>query len=158
MISCSTCQTWSHVKCDLLLLDPVIKEQMMATDSFFQYSCQACRKQGRLKFIYKIISELEAEDKNGYYADEFWLESDQFNAVQAKQYLRQIKNPVCFTVIKRRIDTYLLSPEKLKIDILQIFLNAKNYNRQNTQIYKDADKMYAICLDKLTGFMPYLDK
>jgi len=32
-------------------------------------------------------------------------------------------------LIERKVEHYLLDPEQLKIDVLQIFLNAKNYNR-----------------------------
>jgi len=102
---------------------------MLSHESYLSYSCQTCRQKFRRSFISKIICDLEQEDKNGYYSDEFWLENEQFNAVQSKQYLRQIKNPICFSLIKRRIDVYLVTPEQLKLDILQIFLNAKNYNR-----------------------------
>lgn len=52
----------------------------------------------------------------------------------------------------------MLNPEQLKNDCLQIFLNAKNFNRQNTQIYKDAEKMYTVCLDIINNYLVYLDK
>ena len=42
MILCTSCSTYSHVKCDLLLLNPNIKEKMLS--GHFAYSCQPCRK------------------------------------------------------------------------------------------------------------------
>ena len=122
------------------------------------YTCSRCRKENRLELITQVINELQNEDKNGYYIEEFWLETEQLNAQQSKQYLRQIKNPICFNIIRRRLDNYLINPEQLKNDCLQIFLNAKNFNRQNTQIYKDAEKMYTVCLDIINNYLLYLEK
>lgn len=158
MIGCRGCQTWSHVRCDLLLLDDQIKSQLFQGESQLQYSCQRCRRAKRLDLVAQLIADLEKEDKNGYFLDEFWLESEQFSAAQSKQYLRQIKNPLCFATIKRRMPSYLESPEQLQLDCLTIFLNAKNYNRQNSQVYKDADKMYQACHEKLATYLPVLEK
>lgn len=156
MILCNSCSTCSHVKCDLILLNQAILDQMLS--GYLSYCCQACRKERRLALLTQLVTELESEDKNGYYIEEFWLENEQFTAVQSKQYLRQIKNPMCFKIIKSKIQKYLESPEQLKLDCLQIFLNAKSYNKYNTAIHKDAERLYQICLEKLTSYMPLLEK
>ena len=106
----------------------------------------------------QLVSELESEDKAGYYIEEFWLESEQFTAAQSKQYLRQIKNPMCFKIMRSNIHKFLDNPEQLKLDCLQIFLNAKSYNKYTTAIHKDAERLYQICLEKLTQYMPLLEK
>ena len=39
-----------------------------------------CRKKSRIELMHHIINDLQGEDKNGYYEDEFWLDtSDQPN-------------------------------------------------------------------------------
>ena len=106
MICCATCNTWSHINCDLLLLNPQIKAELMANASHLAYSCQPCRRQKRINIISHLISVMEQDDKNGYYSDEFWLESDTY-----RSYLRQIKTPMCFAIMKRRVLAYLEQPE-----------------------------------------------
>ena len=76
MICCYSCQTWSHIRCDLLLQDPQIQNQLVQGGSDLRYSCQKCRREARVKFAKKVVEDLEADDKNGIYADAFWIESE----------------------------------------------------------------------------------
>ena len=65
---------------------------------------------------------------------------------------------MCFAIMKRRTRQYLQDPEQLKMDCLQIFTNAMSFHRPNTVIFKDAEKMYTLCLDKINRYLPYLNK
>lgn len=90
------------------------------------------------------------EDKRQEFFYPFW------ESANNSEYLKIIKNPVCFQIIKNELQAYqngksnvafkyLLQPDALKKEIDRIFINAKTYNSFQSDIHKLAVRMHEKC-------------
>ena len=80
-----------------------------------------------------MVDILIAEDKQKYFISSFW------ETMPGVAYLDIIKRPICFNMIRQNISRdkkYLLQPEVFKSDIERIFLNARQFNAQNSEVHK----------------------
>lgn len=54
-----------------------------------------------MEYIKNIVKEIQDEDKNGFFTHEFW---EEYDLATKQSYLRQIKTPMCFDMIFKRLD------------------------------------------------------
>lgn len=74
------------------------------------------------------------------------LHSEHFIVLPSKKYYPDyyqfIASPICFDMIKKRIDKEQYnSVEELKADFILMFNNARTYNEPGSPVYIDAEKM-----------------
>ena len=67
---------------------------------------------------------------------------------------------MCFDLIFKRLEQnyYIYDALQLRNDLQQIFWNAKDFNRPNQLVYKDASKLHSLCLSKISSHYPYLQR
>ena len=62
------------------------------------------------------MTDIQAEDKNGFFTHEFW---EEYDAPTKQSYLRQIKYPMCFDMIFKRLEAnyYIYDALQLRNDL-----------------------------------------
>ncbi len=138
MVLCK-CKFWIHAECDRILTNENFRK--LTEKKSQNYHCPFCRIKKKKKIFYKFIDECINFDRNGW----FFFPVDTTKEVN---YLKIIKNPICFSVIKTKAfeGIYLESPDDLINDIKLIFTNAMNYNFPNTKVHKEAFNLNEQCL------------
>ena len=149
MIKCSDCSMLVHLDCDRMFSDEGLrkrfttgqeaiedKSQQTAKGEKLEYRCPSCRMTARRVLLQQVVDILIAEDRQKHFLTPFWE--------QMPQYLEIIKKPICFSMVRSEISKskkYLLQPETFKSDIERIFVNARQFNPQNSEIHKAAMRL-----------------
>ena len=69
-----------------------------------------------MEYVKNIVKEIQDEDKNGFFTHEFW---EEYDPPTKQSYLRQIKNPMCFEMIFKRLEEqyYVYDALQLRNDL-----------------------------------------
>lgn len=98
----------------------------------------------RSKQVLKVI-ELKADvdgDGLSVFKSPVVFESDAENKVYFEVYYDQIKQPMCFNEVHRKLDgAEYTSVKELQRDVQRIFINCQQYNEEGSDIHKHASMM-----------------
>ena len=147
LIECKKCNYYYHKNCDRILYnnDNIIKTIKS------KYTCPNCRINIKKKIIENFIISLENLDK-----DQFFIEP--VDVKQIPNYLKVIKEPICFKDIKKKNEQtyYLKNISNLINNINLIFENAMNYNKPRDTIYESAKNLQKEVNNEINKFLTFL--
>ena len=133
LIECVKCKYSFHKNCDKIIFTNVINNLIKKN----KYLCPFCRINKKLNCINNLIKELKNLDQNEYFIKPV-------NLNDFPNYLKVIKNPICFEDIENKNlkeNTYLKDMDKFFQDVLLISDNAMSFNMPRTPVYEIAAEM-----------------
>ena len=130
LIECTKCKYSYHKNCDKIIFTNINNNLFKKN----KYLCPLCRTNKKLNCINNLIKELKNLDQNEYFIRPV-------NLNDFPNYLKVIKNPICFEDIENKnlIDnSYLKDMDKFFDDMFLIPDNAMTFNMPRTPVYEIA--------------------
>ena len=130
LIECTKCKYSYHKNCDKIIFTNINNILFKKN----KYLCPFCRINKKINCINNLIKELKNLDQNEYFIRPV-------NLNDFPNYLKVIKNPICFEDIENKnlIDNiYLKDMDKFFEDIFLIPENAMTFNMPRTPVYEIA--------------------
>ena len=130
LIECNKCKYSFHKNCDKIIFSNINNNLFKKN----KYICPFCRISKKINCINNLIKELKNLDQNEYFIRPV-------NLNDFPNYLKVIKNPICFEDIENKNlldNTYLKDMDKFFEDIFLIPENAMTFNMPRTPVYEIA--------------------
>ena len=130
LIECTKCKYSFHKNCDKIIFTNINNNLIKKN----RYLCPFCRINKKINFINNLIKDLKNLDQNEYFIKPV-------NLNEFPNYLKVIKNPICFEDIENKNlkdNTYLKDIDKFFQDVFLIPDNAMAFNMPRTPVYEIA--------------------
>ena len=128
LIECIKCKYSYHKTCDKIIFTNINNTLFKKN----KYICPLCRINKKINCINNLIKDLRNLDQNEYFVRPV-------NLNDFPNYLKVIKNPICFEDIENKNikeNTYLKDMDKFFSDVLLIPDNAMTFNMPRTPVYE----------------------